>query len=179
MNCMKFLVTICLLAITTVGYTQQPPSLASVTFSNNKSFWGTVVSKSENDIKIQFYNSGAIYQFDKSGKIQASNGAYKVGDFANAIRIRNFKENIYSKGYVTSNSIIGVCFSDGLTYYGNIEDATSGWFSIRFLHSNSQYTMQFVDGAWKVKSTVGGKYPTDTLLSSVFSITDIEYFVPQ
>lgn len=163
----------------TVCYSQHQPSLASVTFSDNKSYWGTLKNKTEDNIKIQFYNSGAVYLFDKNGKILASNGAYKVGEFVGAIRIRNFKANIYNQEFVPPNSIIGICFTDGLTYYGNVEDATSGWFSIRFLHSNSQYTMQFVDGAWKVKSTVGGKYPIGTLLSSVFSITDIEYFVPQ
>lgn len=153
------------------------PVFVSVTFPGNETYAATMVTENANLIKVKFYNSGAIYEFDKSGKIISSTGKYKAGETVMAIRIRRFDIDITGQGYVTRGKTAGVVFNDGALYYGYIEDASSGWFSIRFLHSTSLYTMQCVDGVWKVNSSDKGSYSSGTPLSQLFYTTEIEYWL--
>lgn len=176
---MKTYLSFILALLSLQSYCQSLPALISVTFPDNKSYWGNVLKNSGEEVKAQFYNSGSIYTFDSDGKIISSTGTYKTGSTASVIRIRSYMADLYSQGYVENGKIIGVEFGDGVTYYGNVEGASAGWFSIRFLHSNSQYSMQYTDGLWKVRSTEGGKYPAGSVLKRLFSITDIKYFFPQ
>ena len=174
---MKLYLTVLLIFTLQHGFCQQAqPAVVSVTFPDNKSFYATLISNDGNILKAQFYNSGAIYEFNREGKVVTSTGGYKSGTSVAAIRVKKYKADIYSQGYVNNHETIGVAFNDGLCYYGYIEDASSGWFSIRFLHSNSQYTMQFTDGVWKVRSTEKGKYAAGTALTKLFSLETNESF---
>lgn len=153
------------------------PVFVSVTFLDNNTYAATLVTENAGLLKAKFYNSGAIYEFDKSGKIISSGGKYKAGETVPVIRIRRFDKDVTGQGYVTKGKTAGIVFNDGALYYGYIEDASSGWFSIRFLHSGSLYTMQCIDGLWKVNSSDKGHYSPGTAISQVFYTTEIEYWL--
>lgn len=174
---MKYFLTILLTAIVFKSYSQANVTpLVMVAFKNHLAYYGKLLKEDGNTVKVEFFNSHSIYQFDKTGKILSSTGKYKAGDFVLAIEINRFEKEVYSQGYVSSNKLAGIVFNDGQLYYGNIEDASSGWFYVRFLHSNSAYTMQFTDATWKVKSTDKGGYTPGSVLKSIFYTGESEAF---
>jgi len=154
---------------------QEQPALVSVTFPDNKSFYANLVSDDEYILKAQFYNSGAVYEFNKAGMIVSSTGSYVKGSTVSAIRVKRYKTDIYRYENIPKETI-GVGFGDGNIYYGHVEDGAQGWFSIRFLHSNSLYTMQCYGGVWKVNSTDKGKYTAGTTITKLFSLETNEPF---
>lgn len=174
---MKLFLTILLACTLQQAFCQQEqPALASVTFSDNKSFYANVVSDDGYILKAQFYNSGAVYEFNKAGKIVSSTGSYAKGSAVSAIRVKKYKTDIYRYSNIPKQETIGVGFSDGAVYYGQVEDGATGWFSIRFLHSNSLYTMQSNGSVWKVNSTDKGKYAAGTTITKLFSLETNEAF---
>lgn len=174
---MRLYLTALLVFILQHGFCQQAqPALVSITFPDNKSFYANLVSDDEYILKAQFYNSGAVYEFNKAGKIVSSTGSYAKGSTVSAIRVRRYKADIYRYSNIPKQETIGISFPDGNTYYGHVEDGAEGWFAIRFLHSNSLYTMQCEGGMWKVNSTDKGKYTAGTNIAKIFSLETNEAF---
>lgn len=173
---MKINLSLALIVLSLQSYCQPNPALVSVTFPDNKSFYANLVSDDGYILKAQIYNSGAVYEFNKAGKIVSSTGSYTKGSAVSAIGVKRYKADLYRYNIIPRQETIGVGFPDGNIYYGHVEDGAEGWFAIRFLHSNSLYTMQLESGLWKVNSTDKGKYAPGTTITKLFSLETNEPF---
>lgn len=134
---------------------------------------------------VKFVHSGSVYEFDNTGTILKSTGAYKVGDKVKCIYTSRSLESVYSQEAMPYNpegrgNARGVVFGDGKTYYGVITASIIGEFSMNFYHSNSNYTFYRAGSAWKVKSTDKGAYQPGHLIQDIFTMEKgVKYYCPE
>ena len=160
----------------------QEIALVEVGFQDGLLYYANEVNRTPESITVDFLQSGARYVFDKNGNIISSNGKYAAGGQVNLIVVSKYLRGIYHHESLQSTDMsdpfeVGVVFGDGKLYYGVVEaSAEAGWASIMFYHSNSRYTFNWDEGAWKVWSTDKGSYPIGHQLTDIFEVGEPEMY---
>lgn len=158
-------------------------AMVKVGFQDGLIYFANQINRTDNTVTVAFLHSGAVYEFDNNGYILSSTGSYKIGERVNLITIQPYRESLYNRATMHSadptipNLEVAIMFADGKIYYGAVEaSAEADWFSVRFYHSGSQYTMHREDGFWKVWSTDKGNYPPGYQLLDIIQLGEDEFF---
>lgn len=147
------------------------PSMAKITFSDSKEYYGNIISQQASQIDIKLIPTGALYSIDKKGLILNSSGKYTKGSKVQSIMTKQAGQSIYTEidqanfDYGT----LGFVFADGQVQYANSFTVGVTFLSSYFLHEKFTYYMYYIKGEWKI-DIQGGQHKNGTVIKDIFEL---------